>query len=86
MPEHVIETRRLTKVFGLKTAVASLDLAVPVGSVFGFLGANGAGKTTTIRMLMGHLHPTQGEALVFGTDPWLHTEGERQRVPMFPRA
>ena len=48
-----IETSGLTKRFGRQTAVDSLDLAVPQGSVFGFLGPNGSGKTTTIRVMLG---------------------------------
>ncbi|MFE7573017.1 ATP-binding cassette domain-containing protein [Streptomyces sp. NPDC057539] len=63
----VIETRGLTKRFrGGQLAVDRLDLAVPAGSVFGFLGPNGSGKTTTIRMLMGLIEPTAGSASLLG--------------------
>ncbi|WSB12439.1 ABC transporter ATP-binding protein [Streptomyces cyaneofuscatus] len=63
----VIETRGLTKRFrGGRLAVDGLDLTVPGGSVFGFLGPNGSGKTTTIRMLMGLIDPTSGTATVLG--------------------
>ncbi|MFB6605082.1 ATP-binding cassette domain-containing protein [Streptomyces noursei] len=63
----VIETRGLTKTYrGARPAVDGLDLAVPRGSVFGFLGPNGSGKTTTIRMLMGLIEPTAGTARVLG--------------------
>jgi ABC-2 type transport system ATP-binding protein len=63
----VIETRGLTKRYrGGQLAVDSLDLTVPAGSVFGFLGPNGSGKTTTIRMLMGLIAPTSGRARVLG--------------------
>ncbi|MGW4030311.1 ABC transporter ATP-binding protein [Streptomyces sp. NPDC004838] len=63
----VIETRGLTKRYrGGQTAVDGLDLTVPEGSVFGFLGPNGSGKTTTIRMLMGLIEPTAGTATVLG--------------------
>ncbi|MFB7914069.1 ATP-binding cassette domain-containing protein [Streptomyces sp. NPDC056061] len=63
----VIETRGLTKRYGAgRPAVDGLDLAVPAGSVFGFLGPNGSGKTTTIRMLMGLIEPTSGTAHVLG--------------------
>src|ERR1700709_359248 len=56
-----IETRALTKRFrGGQVAVNSLDLAVPAGAVYGFLGPNGSGKTTTIRMLLGLVFPTAG--------------------------
>lgn len=64
----VIETRGLTKRYrGGQLAVDGLDLRVPAGSVFGFLGPNGSGKTTTIRMLMGLIDPTSGTAHVLGT-------------------
>ncbi|MFI6286805.1 ABC transporter ATP-binding protein [Streptomyces sp. NPDC051018] len=63
----VIETRGLTKRYrGGQPAVDRLDLTVPAGSVFGFLGPNGSGKTTTIRMLMGLIEPTAGSATVLG--------------------
>ena len=59
----------LTKQFGDLTAVASLDLEVHRGEVFGFLGPNGAGKTTTLRMLLGLIRPTSGEVAVLGRRP-----------------
>ncbi|NUK52804.1 ABC transporter ATP-binding protein [Streptomyces lunaelactis] len=63
----VIETQGLTKRYrGGQLAVDRLDLTVPAGSVFGFLGPNGSGKTTTIRMLMGLIEPTAGTATVLG--------------------
>ncbi|MEU7320121.1 ABC transporter ATP-binding protein [Streptomyces griseoviridis] len=63
----VIATRGLTKRYrGGQLAVDGLDLTVPAGSVFGFLGPNGSGKTTTIRMLMGLIAPTSGTASVLG--------------------
>ncbi|MFJ8749665.1 ABC transporter ATP-binding protein [Streptomyces sp. NPDC102441] len=66
-PGVVIETRGLTKRYrGGQLAVDGLDLTVPAGSVFGFLGPNGSGKTTTIRMLMGLIDPTSGTAHVLG--------------------
>ncbi|WP_030269019.1 ABC transporter ATP-binding protein [Streptomyces sp. NRRL B-24484] len=63
---EAIRTRGLTKRFGDRTAVDGLDLVVPRGSVFGFLGPNGSGKTTTIRMLMGLIAPSAGSASVLG--------------------
>lgn len=65
--ELAIETAALTKRFGSQTAVDGIDLAVPRGAVFGFLGPNGSGKTTTIRMLLGLLSATAGEARVLGS-------------------
>jgi ABC-2 type transport system ATP-binding protein len=64
--EVVIETRGLAKQYRGTLAVDGLDLRVPRGSVFGFLGPNGSGKTTTIRMLMGLIEPTAGSARVLG--------------------
>ncbi|MFG2721535.1 ABC transporter ATP-binding protein [Streptomyces sp. NPDC048416] len=67
-PEPVIETHGLSKRYpGGRPAVNGLDLTVPRGSVFGFLGPNGSGKTTTIRMLMGLIEPTSGTARVLGS-------------------
>jgi ABC-2 type transport system ATP-binding protein len=64
--DTAISTRGLTKRFRGRVAVADLDLDVPRGSVFGFLGANGSGKTTTIRMLLGAALPSAGTAYVLG--------------------
>ncbi|MDH2444772.1 ATP-binding cassette domain-containing protein [Amnibacterium sp. CER49] len=61
-----VETHGLTKRFGRRTAVDAVDLAVPCGSVFGFLGPNGSGKTTTIRMLLGLITASSGDAAVLG--------------------
>src|SRR6516164_411962 len=61
-----IRTRDLRKVFGRKVAVSSLTLEVPRGEVFGFLGPNGAGKSTSVKMLLGLVRPTSGEATVLG--------------------
>jgi len=64
--DNAIETRALKKRFRKFVAVDEVDLLVPWGSVYGFLGRNGAGKTTTILMLLGLLRPTSGEATVLG--------------------
>jgi ABC-2 type transport system ATP-binding protein len=66
MSDLVIETQGLRKSFKGQTALAGLNLVVPAGSIFGFLGRNGAGKTTTIKLLMGFLKRDGGEARVFG--------------------
>ncbi|SOD75466.1 ABC-2 type transport system ATP-binding protein [Streptomyces sp. 1222.2] len=67
MTDAAIHTQGLTKTFrGGQVAVDHLELTVPSGSVFGFLGPNGSGKTTTIRMLMGLIEPTSGTARVLG--------------------
>ncbi len=61
-----IETTGLRKLFGKVPAVDGIDLQVPVGSVFGFLGPNGSGKTTTIRVLLGLLNASAGTCRLFG--------------------
>ena len=66
MSEHAIIMRSVTKTFGAHTAVEDLDLAVPKGSIYGFIGPNGSGKTTTLRMIMRILHPDRGEIEVLG--------------------
>ncbi len=62
-----IETDNLTKQYGDVTAVNGLSLRVATGEIYAFLGLNGAGKTTTIRLLLGMVKPTSGEARVLGT-------------------
>jgi ABC-2 type transport system ATP-binding protein len=69
----IIETRKLTKIYRdfwgrqKKTALRALSLEIRQGEVFGLLGPNGSGKTTTIKLLLGLLFPTDGEAFVFGS-------------------
>ena len=63
----VLNTHALTKHYGDLHAVAGLDLDVRRGEIYAFLGRNGAGKTTTIRMLLGLVRPTSGDATVLGT-------------------
>ncbi|MFC1526296.1 ATP-binding cassette domain-containing protein [Candidatus Latescibacterota bacterium] len=69
MSECAIVTRGLSRSFDSALAVDRLDLEVPTGSVFGFIGRNGAGKTTTIRMLLDLLRPDAGSIEVLGMDP-----------------
>ena len=65
--ELPVVTRGLTKRFrGGQVAVDAIDLEVPAGSIFGFLGPNGSGKTTTIRMLLGLITPTSGSVQLLG--------------------
>ena len=64
--QAVIETRGLRKTFGRVLALDDLTLSVPAGSIFGYLGPNGAGKTTTIRVVLGLLRPSGGEAYLLG--------------------
>jgi len=70
-----IDVRGLTKRFGQKVAVNGIDIAVPDGEVWGFLGPNGSGKTTTIRMLCGLLRADEGTGTCLGYD--LRTEPEK---------
>lgn len=79
----VVETRNLSKVYrdfwGRQKvrALKALDLEVRRGEIFGLLGPNGSGKTTTIKLLLGLLFPTSGQALVFGKDASDVTKNER---------
>ena len=66
MTQHAVVLRNVTKTFGAHTAVDGLNLAVPAGSIYGFIGPNGSGKTTTLRMIMRILHPDRGEIEVLG--------------------
>jgi len=77
-----IKTTELRKAFGRKVAVEGLTLTVRPGEVFGFLGPNGAGKTSTIKMLLGLVKPTSGEALVLGGSP--SDPATRRRVGHLP--
>jgi len=81
---YAITTQALGHRFGRKWAVRGLDLQVPRGSVFGFLGLNGAGKSTTIRMLMGLLASHEGSAEVLGLDPQRDDIALKRRVGYVP--
>jgi ABC-2 type transport system ATP-binding protein len=77
---NAIQTESLTVRFGSVVAVDALDLAVPAGEVFGFLGHNGAGKTTTVRALNGLLLPSAGRSTVLGLDPVADGSALRRRT------
>lgn len=66
--QAAIRSEDLTRYYGEVKAVEALNLTVPYGSIFGFLGRNGAGKTTTIRMLTGLAQPTRGRAWIAGVE------------------
>jgi len=66
MTSGIVETEALTKRFGQLTAVADLDLSIPEGECYAFLGRNGAGKSTTARMLLDFIRPTSGSVRVLG--------------------
>lgn len=86
--ETIVEARALTKVYrdfwGRQKvrALAALDLTIERGEVFGLLGPNGSGKTTTIKLLLGLLFPTGGQALVFGRDAT--DVGKNERIGYLP--
>lgn len=68
--QHALVLEHVTKRFGKVVAVDDFSLAVPTGSIYGFLGQNGAGKTTTLRMVMSILYPDEGRIEVLGnSDP-----------------
>lgn len=68
MTDFAIDVRGLVKRFGNKVAVDGVDIQMPAGQVWGFLGPNGSGKTTTIRMICGLMRPTKGEGRCLGWD------------------
>ena len=78
--ELVIDVKGLTKRFGAKTAVDHVDIAMPKGEVWGFLGPNGSGKTTTIRMLCGLLTVDDGQGTCLGLDIRTQSEAIKRQV------
>jgi ABC-2 type transport system ATP-binding protein len=76
----MIDIQGLTKSFGSHRVLAGVDLHVPRGSIFGFLGLNGTGKSTTIRILLGLLQPDGGTCRVADTDPVAEPVEVRRRV------
>lgn len=69
---NAIEIKNLTKNFGEKQALAGLNMTVPAGSIYGFIGENGSGKSTTEKIICGLIHKTSGDVLLYGkphTDP-----------------
>jgi ABC-2 type transport system ATP-binding protein len=79
--DFAIETSSLSRRFGAQLAVDGIDLRVPRGSFYGFLGENGAGKSTTISMLTGVLSPTSGSMRVLGHEPGIET---KRRIGVVP--
>ena len=80
MEELAIDVKHLTKKFGNRVVVNNIDIAVPKGKIYGFLGPNGSGKTTTIRMLCGLLTADKGEGTCLGFDVMKETKEIRKRV------
>jgi len=84
MAAPAIRTVGLTKDYGLGRGLFDLDLQIAGPEVFGFLGPNGAGKTTTIRLLMGMIRPTGGQAYVFGLDAVREAVEVKRKVGYLP--
>ena len=80
----ILETKNLCKTFGTFTALDGVNLNVNSGEVYGFIGPNGAGKSTTIRILLGILKATQGEARIFGLDAWKDAVEIHKRIAYVP--
>jgi ABC-2 type transport system ATP-binding protein len=80
----IIQIEKLTKSYGTHRGVVDIDLDVADGEAFGFLGPNGAGKTTTIRVLLDHLRPTSGRAVVFGIESTADPVAIHRRVGYLP--
>jgi ABC-2 type transport system ATP-binding protein len=74
-----VEVRGLTKNFGRVTAVSGVSFTAPAGKITGFLGPNGSGKTTTLRVVLGLVQPTAGEALIGGV-PYRRLSQPRRAV------
>jgi ABC-2 type transport system ATP-binding protein len=79
-----VATEALTKRYGSKTALATLDLDLMSGRVVGLLGPNGAGKTTLLRLLTGALRPSSGTAQVLGLDCWRDSARLHRRTSYLP--
>lgn len=79
-----IELTRLSKKYGRRTAVDSIDLRIEPGTVFGLIGPNGAGKTTTLRMILDIIRPTTGAIRVLGEDPRRGGPTLRRRIGFIP--
>jgi ABC-2 type transport system ATP-binding protein len=84
MPDDVIEIEKLVVRYRGKTALDGLNLRVPRGAVYAFLGDNGAGKTTTMKILTGLAPPESGRAAILGQDCWSQANELRHRVGYMP--
>ncbi|WP_409250820.1 ATP-binding cassette domain-containing protein [Bacillus sp. SCS-153A] len=80
----VLTTKNLTKTFGKFTALNGVNIEVEQGEVYGFIGPNGAGKSTTIRILLGALKASKGEATIFGKDAWKDAVDIHKRIAYVP--
>ena len=80
----IIEVSHLTKLYGKSRGIADVSFNVEEGEIFGFIGPNGAGKSTTIRLLLSLIHPSSGEARVFGQDVTKHGPEIRRDIGYLP--
>lgn len=80
MRNFAIEVKNLSKKFDGKTVVNGIEIRVPAGKIYGFLGPNGSGKTTTIRMLCGLLTPDGGAGTCLGLDIFTQTDAIRRKI------
>jgi ABC-2 type transport system ATP-binding protein len=80
----LLEVKDLTKKFGGFTALECINFSMNEGEICGFIGPNGAGKSTTIRVLLGLLKPTKGEAKIFGLDAWKDAVEIHKRIAYVP--
>lgn len=80
----ILKATGLTKRFGKFTALDGVDLELNRGEVYGFIGPNGAGKSTTIRILLGMLKATAGEAHIFGKDVWKDAVELHKKIAYVP--
>ncbi len=80
----MIEVQHLTKRYGPFTAVEDVSFRVEKGEILGFLGPNGAGKTSTMRMITGHMPPSEGKVIVAGYDVFTHPIDAKKRTGYLP--
>ena len=85
MAEPLIVLKNLSKRFGKRKAVNRISMSIPIGEIFGFLGANSAGKTTTIRMLCGLTKPSAGIGMIGGLNIWKDRFRIRSRFGYVPQ-
>jgi len=81
---YVIETRSLTKYYGISRGIIDLDLKIEPGEIFGFIGPNGAGKSTTIRTLLGLILPSSGSGRIFGLDIVKDSKEIKKQIGFMP--
>ena len=81
---NIIDVKNLTKYYGKSRGIEDLSFSVREGEIFGFIGPNGAGKSTTIRLLLSLIHPTSGQATIFGKDVTRYGPEIRRNIGYLP--